>query len=260
MKILPSFRYQLRDQRPAILVYYGVLVAIVILSMLFALFAPEESGLVTTNATTGITSIFIFILSLCCFKESFRMNTQHGVSRRSQFLGRLGAMTTVCAILAAADEVYTTLLFLVGMLFPGRFHAWSLYESLYVSRWDLADSTYLYVQHSLSTFILSIVMSFFMLLAFSSSAYLISLFNYRLNKAGKIAFWVGWPFLFMLARVGLGNYFIAHPEQSDVFMEFMMQVTRFCFGTLPRFCLTCLVFTVIFSALSWLLMRRAPVK
>ncbi|RKJ41426.1 hypothetical protein D7X94_03815 [Acutalibacter sp. 1XD8-33] len=254
MKIYPSFRYQLRDQRGAILVYYGVLVCMILVSLAAMPFLSAEGGdFVSTNGVTAVTLVFAFVLSLCAFKESFLMNLQHGVSRRSQFLARLGAMGAACAVMAVADEIYTLLVGALHFVFPNNFNGNSLYEMTYCST-PAADG--FYVQSSIATVLLSVVFSFFLLLAVCSLGYLIAVFMYRLHKMGKIIFWAGTPILFIL----LSSYLAAYPALQEKVLQFIVDAARMCCSSLPRISITCTLLAVLFSTLAWLLMRRAAVK
>ena len=131
MKIKPSIRYQLHDQRLYFLVYYGVMVGMILLNLLFLPFAGGSDLRITSGGITAVTSIFFFIVGLCSFKEPFLLGLQHGISRRSQFLARLASMGIGCAFLALADEIYTLLVALLKIPFPNSFFAFSLYEMVY---------------------------------------------------------------------------------------------------------------------------------
>ncbi len=244
MKFSPSFRYLLRDQRNAILVYYAVLASMTLLPLLVTPFISIGDGdAVSINGTTAVTTGFAFILSLCAFKESFLMNLQHGISRRSQFLTWLAAMGTICVIMAVADEAYTFLFKMLYAAFPGNFQAVSLYGMTYAN----SDGY---------TILPSIVFSFFLLLSVCSLGYLVTVFMYRLHKMGKIIFWAGAPTLFIL----VSSFITAHPGLRAKALTCIAEVSRLCYSTLPRMVLTCTLLTAFFSALAWLLMRRAPVK
>lgn len=244
MKIYPTFRYQMRDQRTAVLVYYGVMASMVLLSLIAMPVISGKGIFVSTNGVTAVTSVFAFILSLCSFKESFLMNLQHGVSRNSQFLGRLAAMGAVCAIMAAADEGYTLLTAALQAIFPDSFQGSSLYEMVYAG------------EASPISPLLSIVFSFFLLLAACSLGYLLTVFTYRLNKMGKLLFWAGVPAL----TIVFFSYLEANFTLYGQILAFIVNVGRLCFASLPRMALTCTLAAAIFSTLTWLLMRRAVVK
>lgn len=254
MKIYQSFRYQLWEQRMAVLIYYGVMTAMVLLSLLAIPFISSEGGdFISTNGITAVTCVFAFILSLCAFKDSFLMNLQHGISRRSQFLGRLCALGALCGVMAVADEIYTLLLTGLQRLFPEIFHGSSLYEMSYCST-PTADG--FMVETTPVTVLLSVVFSFFLLLVMCSLGYLITVLMYRMNKWGKILFWAGIPILFIL----LCSFISSHAALEAKVCAFIVEAASLCFSSLPRVIVTCTLLTALFSGFTWLLMRRAPVK
>ncbi len=247
MKIYPSFRLQLRDHAPAVIVYYAVLVSMVIISLIIMPFVtnPDDSGYVATNGVTAVTMIFSCIVSLCAFKDVFFLSLQYGVSRRTQFLARLMTMGTICAVLAVADELYTLLLQGLDHIFPNVFSGGSLYWMIYSSDGTSPKGPFF-----------DIVFSFFALLAVCSFGYLLTVLNYRLNKLGKLLFWAGTPI-----TVGLiVSYVSEHPAIAGRVVPFLMSLLGAGFSSLPRMLVTCTVLTAVFSGLTWLLMRRAAVK
>lgn len=257
MKIKPSLRYQLYDQRTAILVYYGVMVAMILLNLLFLPFAGDSDLRVTSGGITAVTAVFVFVVALCSFKESFLLELQHGVSRRCQFLSHLAAMGVSCAVMAVADEIYTLFITLLSLPFPNSVFSYSLYEMCYVTEEVGPDmAAYATIHTSPATALLSIVFSFFVLLAISAFGYLITTFNYRLHKWGKIIFWAGWPVML----IALGTLLDHYPAQVASMKAWLLQACFTLRGSLPLCCLTCLALAAVFSGLSWLLMRRAQMK
>ncbi len=258
MKTKASLRYQLRDQRNAILVYYSVITLMVVLSLVFMPFSPADSYFsISSGGITAVTGMFAGVLSLCTFKDCFLLSLQHGVSRKSHFLARLGSLGLVCAIMAVGDEIYTLILKLLEHIFPGRFFASSLYEMIYCSDYmELSSGTYRSIQTTTTTILLSVVFSFFFLLAICSFTYLVSVLNFRLNKVGKIIFWVSWPALFVL----LDAFLVAHPQFANSLVPVLTRLASMTISTLPRLCLTCLAASAVFCGITWLLMRRAHAK
>ncbi|NBJ88437.1 hypothetical protein [Acutalibacter sp. 1XD8-36] len=246
MKIYPSFRLQLRDHIPAVIIYYIVLISMALLSLaLIPFMTPDDNVHVTTNGVTAVTIIFAFICSLCAFKDSFFLSIQHSVSRRTQFIARLGTLGAVCAVLALGDELYTLMLTGLGRLFPTVFSGESLYQMIYS-----------YDGMSPKGSVFDIIFSFFSFLAVSSLGYLLTVLNYRLNKIGKVLFWAGTP----IAVVLIASYISAHPSVAGIIIPFLTGLIWALFSSLPRMIISCTLLTVVFSGLTWLLMRRAGVK
>ena len=58
MKIYPSFRLQLRDHIPAVIIYYIVLISMALLSLaLIPFMTPNDNVHVTTNGVTSMLSL-----------------------------------------------------------------------------------------------------------------------------------------------------------------------------------------------------------
>ena len=80
--------------------------------------------------------------------------------------------------------------------------------------------------------------------------------NYRLNKIGKVLFWAGTPII-----VGLiASYISKDPAIAGIILPFLTGLMWTLFSSLPRMVISCTLLTVVFSGLTWLLMRRAGVK
>ena len=60
----------------------------------------------TTNGITAVTAVYVFVASLCSFKDNFGMSLQTGVSRRSTFLARLCTAGAMCAVMAAVSYTH----------------------------------------------------------------------------------------------------------------------------------------------------------
>lgn len=235
MKVFASFRYQLADQKRGILTYYGVLLGFYVLfEILFVVAAVgEDVNGSTTNGITAVTAVYVFVASLCSFKDNFGMSLQNGVSRRSTFLAPLPSR-------------------LMGI----EMGSMSLMENLYFSAagaWQAGA----FLLH-----LCSAAFGFFMLLAAAGLGYLITTLFYRLNKLGKILVGAGVPVLvfFGLPALELLDQFISNGAVIKAVSGFFAVVFQFAFGQPQNTALTCLVLFAAMSGLSWLLMRRAVVK
>ena len=258
MKVFASFRYQLADQKRGILTYYGVLLGFYVLfEILFVVAAVgEDVNGSTTNGITAVTAVYVFVASLCSFKDNFGMSLQNGVSRRSTFLARLCTAGAMCAVMAVADELVTILAPLPSRLMGIEMGSMSLMENLYFSAagaWQAGA----FLLH-----LCSAAFGFFMLLAAAGLGYLITTLFYRLNKLGKILVGAGVPVLvfFGLPALELLEQFISNGAVIKAVSGFFAVVFQFAFGQPQNTALTCLVLFAAMSGLSWLLMRRAVVK
>lgn len=256
MNIFASFRYQMADQKKGILVYYGVLLGMfVLVETLFVVVLPPEKNTSSMNGVTGITAVFLFVASLCSFKENFGMSLQNGVSRRSLFLGRLCTAGAVCLITAVLDEALTLFIPLFSKLLKTDIVTHSLFENVYGS--ILGDSMNPFLMG-----LCSVAFSFSALLAAAGLGYFITILFYRLNKLGKILVGAGVPAFFMVGvpLLKMLNERIAGGKIGEAVVRFIASSAEFLVGQPQNAMLTYLALFAMFSLFAWLLLRRAVVK
>ena len=85
MNIKSVVKYQILDNRTAILVFYIVVVCVI---ALFSV-SVSDADFARIGGFEMAAVIFLFIVGLNSFRETFRMMIQSGVSRRSMFKGSL---------------------------------------------------------------------------------------------------------------------------------------------------------------------------
>ncbi len=248
MNLKAAYKYQLTDHTKSVIIYYCVIV------VLFALLS-----IATVNYSTGgsmisgmdsITVVFLFIVGLCTFREPFVMLLQNGFSRKSIFKSRLLVACTVVLIMAAIDKVILLLGKALSMSSSNSSFL-SLYEQVYPAS-TAHVSPFLF---HLNIFVFDLLMYF----TFLAIGYLITLIFYRLNKAGKIAVGAGVPIFFCLI-FPIFDYAFFGSGISRAFANFFDSIMGISAGNPYAAMLSFIVISVIISALSWLLMRRAVIK
>ncbi len=257
MQIYSSFRYLLCSHKKDLLYYYIILVGIQLLALFvaapFTLANPESSDMVitSTNGITAISCIFILVAGICSFRENFSMALQNGVSRRSLLLGRLCASAALCLILAVLDEASTLLLRLMDLLPGVQTSSHSLLETIFT----------LELSPTLAA-LASVPFSFCILLAFWGLGYFISILFYRLNKLGKLLVGVGIGFLFLVGLPGIFELYSRYPQWPiwPVLGTALVNFFQLAFGAPWNAGVSCLLLFALFSAFTWLLMRRAALK
>lgn len=255
MNIKASYNYQLFDLKKSILVYYFVIVCVYLfmtITMTVSL-SMAEGGNVSGqfNGSDFSTMIFIFIVGLCSFKEVFGMLLQNGISRKSMFIGRLLTSLTIAFGMAIVDKVLLIIFKAAASLTNGRLTVGTLYEQTYlVSDKDLGD---------LKLQITSFFFNFFLYLAFTALGYLITNLYYRMNKAGKIAVSVSVPigFLFVLP---IFDSYVTNGRISNAIVRLIDSAFGLSSKQPINAIISGILAFVLFSALSWLLIRRAAVK
>ena len=92
MNLKSAIKYQLYNVKKAVMIFYFVIYVLIILS---------STHFVRISGLEFATIIFIFIVGLNWFKESFKILIQNGVSRLTQYK----AMTISAVILATGLSI-----------------------------------------------------------------------------------------------------------------------------------------------------------
>jgi hypothetical protein len=97
-------KYQLRDYRTAVLVYYLILAALI------ALVVGNSGRIEGQDSLSGGSIIFIFVLGLNCFKTSFRFAQANNISRRAFYLATLLSLVGLAIIMGVVDLILDVLM------------------------------------------------------------------------------------------------------------------------------------------------------
>ena len=245
----PAFKYKFRDTIKGIAVFYGIMVAISIGFIYLASLNLGNDNEVTGQLSAFVTTaaIMLFVLGIVAIREDIRLMIQNGIGRRTIFITELLLTLSVSFILAIAGELLITVGQVVIANWQGFFIT-DLYQMLYTNGVNY--------RMSLAAHFESIVFAFSIYVCASLAGILISLVFYRLNKIGTIIMAIGAPlFLFVVLPITLnrsGVWYFLKLVLSTI-LEFILSspwAFVFCF----------LLTTIFIGILSWLLMRRAPVK
>lgn len=255
MNIKASYRYQLADQSKSIFAYYIILLGIFLLLFLsMTVTISTDDGSIVSGQFGGMemaTVIFVFIAGLNSFKENFAMLLQHGISRKTLFVGRILTALSVALVMATIDQVLLLCFRALTMISSDFLSCSSLYEQIY-----LGEVTGM---GSLTNHIASYLFNIFLYLGFMAAGYLITLVFYRLNKAGKVAVGAGVPVSVFIV-LPIFDYSVTGGKISAAIFKFI----DFAFGISTHqpvnAMITCTIAFILFSGLSWLLVRRVDVK
>lgn len=250
MNILPSYRYQMADHKKSILIFYIVVIG---LSLIFgfgsALILSSHDGAVqgSSKGNEMATVIFLFVVGLCTFKETFLLSLQNGVSRKTLFTAKLLTMLSVAVIMSLIDKVYY-LIFTASMSATNdHFTVATFYEGLYPS--STADTGAL--QLHVESFFFEILLA----LAAMAAGYFITIMFYRLNRTGKVIVGAGVPVLFLMVIPWVDQYFL-----GGTITLALVKLILTAVNTPSHMAVTCLLAIVVFNALAFTLMRKAVVK
>lgn len=250
MNILASYRYQMADHKKSILIFYLVIVALICVASVSSVFTfhGEFNGSgITVSGGEFATLVFLFVVGLCTFKETFLFSIQNGSSRKTVFAAKLLTMVSVAAIMSLVD----TVLYLIQNALQGithmSIHAYRGYELFFAFTGTQQENPVLLQ-------IKSFFLEFLIALAVMAAGYLITILFYRLNKAGKIAVSVGVPMLFMF------GFPLLDSVTAGAFTRFFAKVSVYAFGTPLHMFISCLIIFAVASGLAFLLMRKAVVR
>jgi hypothetical protein len=102
MKIKTALRYMLHDSSRAMIIYYGVIVAINLLSLLIS---RLSSNSFIFSGTDFSSLIFIFVLGIVMFSQNFLFLIQNGRSRKTLAVSSLSALAIISVVMALLDQL-----------------------------------------------------------------------------------------------------------------------------------------------------------
>ncbi len=252
MNIKKVVKYQIIDNRRAILIFYLVVVCVIAMFSV-SIFRSDLGGSVRIGGFEMAAVVFLFIAGLNSFRETFRMMIQNGVSRRSTFKGFL--ITTV--ILSASMSLINLIILWMMKAFEvpdnAEFEFSGLFEQMYAQRY-VGNSSNIQEMVEGLLFLICITAAAMML------GYFITIMYYRLNKAGKVAVSVGVPAI-MIIGLPVFDAAVTGGQIQVALGRLFLFAGGFLNGHNPYYgIVSSLICFALLAALSWLLMRRAVIK
>jgi len=254
MNIKAVCKYELKDHKIPIIIFYCVIVGLLIM-LYISTVTLMRANTISGGQFSGMemsTAIFLFICGLNSFKGTFRFTVQNGISRKTLFISHLITTWTLAVVMAILDKI---VLFIVNVI--GNTNENIVYKGileLFYERRYLGNSSDLAMH--LDGFLFAICMYAAVLML----GYFITNFYYKMNKGVKIGVSVGVP-------VGL---FIVLPIVEETFTKgkiiaFLIKFLSFAFGFDNGFnpyyaIVTFIIIFAVFSVLSWILMSKSVVK
>ncbi|WP_026476441.1 hypothetical protein [Alkaliphilus transvaalensis] len=233
-KMLKVAKYQLRDLRSSIFIYY---LAIISIGLLFITVAIRNQPSGETHFG-GATSIFIFIVGLNCFKGSFKFMQANNVSRKSFHLGTIIAIISISAIMSivdiAIDHVLSQYITTSGM-FDQTYR-------VYTGNWFLSKGLWNLALYTFAT----------------SAGYLITMIYYRANTLMKVVTSIIPIVVIMLftyaSRLTNGSFVLS--IQKFLVMALGLGGSQNPFAAVVTFSIG----SIIILSIGYLLIFRAPIK
>lgn len=249
MNTLASYRYQMADHKWSILIYYLVIVGLSLIIGTTIAISINYGAIENESASsTGLempTLIFLFVVGLCTFKETFLMSLQNGVSRKTLFTSKIMTIVSVALIMSVVDKLLYLIYSLIFKSTGSSIITMTAYESMY-ARGSVG---------TLQIQLESLLFEFVLALAAMACGYFISIMFYRLNKLGKVLVGAGVP-----ALLFFGIPILDFTLFSGAITQTMSRLMAFACGTPMHMIVSSLLAFVIFSAAAFVLMRRAVVK
>lgn len=255
MNLSASYRYQMTDHKKSIICFY-IIMFIVTASLytFIGISITSNGGANATGNFNGIeisTSIFLLIIALTSYKETFGMMVQNGISRKTMFIGRVLTTVSVALVMAIFDKVIYLILKAITSIGIANLTVNSLYEAIYMTRSAEISSFQLHVE--------SFLIHFFLYMALMAVGYLLTTIFYRLNKTGKVVFTSALPVGIFVVLPVIETYF-TKGKITKAFVKFI----DFAFGVSRQqpfhTIIFCSLILILFSGFSWIFIRRANVK
>lgn len=246
MNILASYRYQMKDHKTAILVYCLIIFLIYIVAEGILCFIFPAAGTESSMNGNEVTSlIFLFVIGLCTFKETFLFSLQNGICRKTLFCAKLLTMASVAVLISAIDAIVLLISHGISSLANPETITYCLYGALYEAPGD----------QPLVMFIPNFFLECLMAMAVMAVGYFITVLFYRLNKLGKILVGAGVPVL----------WFIILPLLDIRFFNMSISIATgrlmmFAVKSPSHLIISSILIFAVFCAAAFLLMRRAVVK
>lgn len=237
MRLKTTSKYFFSDMKYPVLIFY---LSITFLTVLFS--ASTDDGNSSFNGTEMMSAIFLFIVGLNSFKKNYLFLLSNGVPRRTQFKSFFLAAITVTVGMAIIDRA-------LGAIFNRLINFNSLFDMIYQ---DKTQST--------GNIIISLLWSITLYMGAITLGYFITLAYYRMDKIQKICVSVGVPVFFTMVLPYITYNFCSTATVNWVYngINTMLGVTG-SFGPISAVAVF-LACTILLSVLSYLLIRRAPVK
>lgn len=249
MKIKAAIKYQSNECLKTMRNFYIV----IILVIAFFVFTVEISGGSSVMSMGGAemsTMIFLFVVGLNSFKETFLMMLQNGVSRLTLFFSTTLNILFISILMAVADRFVLN----IGGLYS------DFRENVIVSgMFDMLYEKRVASMHVVALNLEAILIMSGLYIAAFSGGYFITTAYYRMNKLVKVVVSVGLPasifvLLPMLDKILFGGKITV--KILDMLYFIIGGKAENPYNTL----FSCIFFSIVCLGLTWLLIRRAIEK
>ena len=235
MRTLISTKFLFKKSLKPIIIFYAIL-----FTVLGLLFIPEVEQ--DSNSNIEMTaSIFLFAIGLNFYKEEFKFGLVNGCSRKTIFSAGILSLLSLAGLMAVVDTLTTKVMMALFDYKP-------MIERIY-------NRNYGTITGMLEGFL----WAFAIYSLVAVTGYFITILYYRMNKLMKVVVSVGIPLLFMMVLPYLDSYLDGVIYRT--IWNFILRVFGL-YNTVNPYIAIASFFggVIIFSGLSFLLARRAPIK
>ncbi len=244
MKLSAAIRYHLNDRKKAVIIFYLVMLALMVLvtGISISQHSPNTFRM-TFYSMEAAATIFLFVLGLNSFKDPFLMMIQNGITRKDILLSNVTALTAVALGMTLVDQALYGVTNLIVSSTPVH------YQAQIVNMFPALE-TY----GSFSVLLHNILYYGAANIAAVLAGLLITTLFYRLNTVMKVVVPVGAMILLN------SDWLFAALFGSDFMQKIVTFIGDMFFKTPVRSALCDLLLAVIAVLFTWLLTRRAQVK
>ena len=240
-----AFRYYIHDYRKAVIVFYGVMLAVYALVGVGATFTMEMNGKYSISGTEVATQIMFFVFGTVSLREALRFFCQLGVGRKTLCKSNVAAILCMAAVCSVLDHAYTLLL--TQPLNQGN--SGSPFALLYNGGQAI----------TLGQLPLSLLWNFGLNLLTFFTGFCIAGMFYRLEKGGRIALAVGVPALLLIILPSVDHFMLGGglTAASTGLVEFVLGLGQ---GGALQGVACFLVINTALGLAGYRLLRRAPIR
>jgi hypothetical protein len=240
MRFLPAWKYQMSGVKWPLIVYYGVIAALLAL-MGISLSIAGDSTRVSVGGMEMASMIFVFVMGLNSYKSVFFMMSANGISRKTMFVSFLAMLGIVAAGMALVDTLYG-----IGMKMVGDYR--TMFEQLY----NLETSAPVWIPGGFVWRLGSYLVA-------GMAGYLITILYYRMNKAVKLLVSIGVPILvlFVWPEVDIAWF---NGTTIKAIGWLIAWASGLSSGNPYIGVISDVVLAALLGALCYMALRRAPIK
>ena len=238
MRTKKSFKYQFQEVWQSIGMLYLVQIGMRLLALLIA--SKIGGEYVTMNGMNMMSAMFMLIIGMCSFTESFQFLLQNGVSRKQILAGKMLVFAAGAGMCGVADTLLATV--------DQKLNGWGNIkfggEILPLFYPEFLEQVSSVVRAIVSVALLSVVYALF-----AGAGYMVSIIWYRLNKIGVL--WLVYP---------LADYFLFGGRSMIAIMNAIMKLSGLADGNPFYGLISGVIGLVILAGVSILLIRKTVVR